>query len=199
MEKAAEVSQQQRLPFADFGCLSLPLGVFFLPLAVAIGCPHNLLACCTSARVVRGLHLLWRGGGPAVNGARLMLGVLLGVLLWGLGCCSTAATARMVEGRGVGLPAANAGTPDQQRMTACRAAYLAALADLAGKVYGTQVQADAKVVNMQFAGESVEAAVTGLVEGVEVISNTYDPQSGMAAAVVRVVLDARRRAPAPAQ
>ncbi len=132
-----------------------------------------------------------------MNGARLTLCGLLGVLLvFGAGCSAMGGHRHgplVLEGRGVGLPTADANTPDQQRMTACQAAYYRALADLAGKVYGTHIEQESKVVNMQFAGESLQTDVSGLLDGVEVVSNEYDPKSGMATAVVRVELDGEGR------
>lgn len=131
--------------------------------------------------------------------ARLSVcGLLIALMACGTGCATMhagprATGIRVVEGQGVGLPAADAKTPDQQRMTACRAAYYGALADLAGKVYGTKLAQESKVVNMQFAGETVQAGVSGLLEGVEVVSNDYDPERGMAMAVVRVGLDREGR------
>ena len=135
-----------------------------------------------------------------MNVVRLTLCGLLGVfLVLGAGCSAMgerhAGAVRVFEGRGVGLPAADAATPDQQAMTARRAAYFRALADLAGKVYGTHIAQEAKVVNMQFAGENLQTGVSGLLAGVEVVSNEYDPQTRMATAVVRVALDREDRRP----
>jgi hypothetical protein len=154
-----------------------------------------------------------------VNSSRVMLGALVvGLLACGVGCAGPRAAARdtgiveatgdaflekadtggnlpgiewdsVLEGKGTGLPATNAATADQKMITACKAAYYEALADLVAKVSGTQVRQESRVVDMQFAGETVQAGRSAVLEGVKVVSNEYDPQRQVATAVVQVGLD----------
>lgn len=159
-----------------------------------------------------------------VNSARVMLcGLLVVLLAWGVGCATSRATVghtrvieatgeafleetdrdigvpaveweSVVEGQGMGLPAADAATPAQKMMTARKAAYYSALADLLGKVSGTQVKQESSVRNMQFAGETVEASRAGVLQGVQVVRSDYDEEGQVAMVVVRVGLDKEGRA-----
>ena len=95
----------------------------------------------------------------------------------------------VVEGQGTGLPAADALTSEQKMMTATKAARYTALADLLGKVSGTQVKQESAVRNMQFAGETVEVSRVGTLEGVQVVKSEYDPKTQVATVVVRIGLD----------
>ena len=95
----------------------------------------------------------------------------------------------VVEGQGTGLPAADAVTPEQKMMTATKAARYTALADLLGKVSGTQVKQESAVRNMQFAGETIEVSRAGTLEGVQIAKSEYDQKTQVATVVVRIGLD----------
>ena len=100
----------------------------------------------------------------------------------------------VVEGQGTGLPAADAATPEQKMMTATKAARYNALADLLGKVSGTQVKQESAVHNLQFAGETVEVSRAGTLEGVQFVKSDYDEKTQIATAVVRIGLDKQGKA-----
>jgi len=95
----------------------------------------------------------------------------------------------VVEGYGQGFPATDAVSEEQRRMTALRAARYVALGDLLGKIGGTRVRQESKVLNMQFAGEAVEVERAGMLEGVQVVRSEYDPERQIASVTVRVGLD----------
>lgn len=154
-----------------------------------------------------------------MNSARVVVcGLLVALLSLGVGCASSRASAghrqvieatgeafiegtdrdigvpaveweSVVEGQGTGLPAADAATPEQKMMTATKAARYTALADLLGKVSGTQVRQESAVRNMQFAGETIEVSRAGVLDGVQVVKSEYDAKTQVATVVVRIGLD----------
>jgi len=96
-----------------------------------------------------------------------------------------------LEATGQGIAAAGASTEFQQRMTAVQAARSRALAGLVEELEGTEIAREAKVLNMQFAGESVSSRTHGELRGIQVVDEEYDPETGVAQVTVRVGLDER--------
>ncbi len=85
---------------------------------------------------------------------------------------------------GVGFPAAESGNRSQMMLTAMEAAKYRALASLAAQVEGLQISRESRVLNMQFAGEAIEARVEGLLSGARVVKSEWDPNEGVAKVTV---------------
>ncbi|MFO7957953.1 MAG: hypothetical protein R6X33_12740 [Candidatus Brocadiia bacterium] len=96
-----------------------------------------------------------------------------------------------LEATGEGMAAAGASTEFQQKTTALQAARSRALARLVEDLEGTEIAREAKVLNMQFAGESVSSRTRGELRGVQVITEEYNPETRVAQVTVRVGLDER--------
>lgn len=113
------------------------------------------------------------------------------------GCAETLSRAELrasdsgaiIEATGVGLPAVNAATADQRRLTALEAARHGALAQLAENAHGVRVAKESRVRDAVFAGQEVEARVRGVLAGAQVVSSEYDEGAQIARVTVRVALD----------
>lgn len=119
---------------------------------------------------------------------------LLG-LLWS-GCAvmdAGAGDVRVVLASAQGLPAAYATAEPARRFTALESARQRALAKLAEELYGVRVERAAKVRDMQFAGEEIEAQVQGELRGAQVVHSEYDEETGLAEVTLRVGVDASGR------
>jgi len=86
---------------------------------------------------------------------------------------------------GYGMPSADADSPQIREFTALEAARQRALAGLAELAYGAYMERVSRVKDMRFAGETVEAAVSGQVKGAHVVSSSYDIETGLAEVTVR--------------
>lgn len=90
----------------------------------------------------------------------------------------------MVTGEGV--PAADAKTPGQKRLTAERAATVVAYRQLAEILDGLCVAGDTYVRNASVQYDVVRTAVTGFIKGAQVIHKEYNEQEEIALVIVKV-------------
>jgi len=95
----------------------------------------------------------------------------------------------IMEATGRGLPASNAETEIQKRLSALEAAKYRALAKLLEKIHGFHLTRSAKVQDMAFAGEELGIKISGELEGVTVVKSTYDEKGEIAETTVSVKLD----------
>jgi hypothetical protein len=100
-----------------------------------------------------------------------------------------AAFGTVLQATGTGFPAADAATAGQRRLTAMEAAKYRALAALVEKAEGTRIERESRVLNLQFAGEAIEATTTGKLTGVSVVKREWDESEQQAEVTLRVVLD----------
>ncbi len=100
----------------------------------------------------------------------------------------------VAEGKGVGFPAASATTSGQKRLTALAAARYRALADVAETLHGTHLTKESRVADMAFAGEEIEAKVSGILPQAQVVDSRYDEDAEIAEVTVKVVLDSEGNA-----
>ena len=91
-----------------------------------------------------------------------------------------------ITAEGLGFPSDAATTKFQKKVTALEAAKYRALVALIEKKEGVTVSKQAKVVDMVFAGEKVEVNTTGKLDGVFVVSETYDSVAEVATVVVAI-------------
>ncbi len=87
---------------------------------------------------------------------------------------------------GEGLPAANAATPGQKRLTAQRAAEVVAYRNLAQFLSGVAVVGDTTTQDMQIRYDVVRTAVNGFIKGAQVIYKDYNDREGSAMVLVKV-------------
>ena len=96
----------------------------------------------------------------------------------------------LIEGQmmvtGEGLPAKNASSPGEKRLTAERAATVLAYRNLAEMIYGVAVAGDTYVRNAADQYDLVRAAVTGFVKGAEVVHKEYNEREEVALVIVKV-------------
>ncbi len=95
----------------------------------------------------------------------------------------------IIEATGKGLPAPHAPTDIQKKFTALEAAKYRAIAELAEKVRGMRVTRTGEVRDMAFAGEKIAIEMSGQIEGVHIVRQTYDEATGLAEVTVRVGMD----------
>jgi hypothetical protein len=88
---------------------------------------------------------------------------------------------------GQGLPKAG-GSPAQQRLTALRAAEVAAYRRLAEIVDGVAVAGQTTVHDCSLANDTVRTAVNGFVRGARKLHEEWDPKEGMATVFMQVGL-----------
>ena len=119
---------------------------------------------------------------------------LLGLLSSGCTVMDPGASdVRIVLASAQGLPAAYATAEPARRFTALESARQRALAKLAEELHGVRVERAAKVRDMQFAGEEIEAQVQGELKGAQVVRSEYDEETGLAEVTVRIGVDASGR------
>ncbi len=94
-----------------------------------------------------------------------------------------------LEIMGKGLASSQAATDIQKRLTAQQAAKYRAMAELVERTRGIHVTREASVKDMAFAEEKVDVQLSGQVEGVMVVREDYDEDTGMAEVTLRVALD----------
>jgi len=94
----------------------------------------------------------------------------------------------VIEAAGRGLPAPNAVNDAQKQLTAQEAARYRALAKLAEELEGLKVTRVARVTDMAFAGEEVNANLSVDLKGITEVASTYDAEAEIAEVTLRVVL-----------
>lgn len=104
---------------------------------------------------------------------------------------------RAARATGTGFPAPDAPSDQLRRLTAVEAARHVALARLVEQLEGARVSQSSRVRNMIFAGQEVESATSGDLNGARVVDVDYDDSSGVANVTVLVGLDEDGR-PVPA-
>jgi hypothetical protein len=90
----------------------------------------------------------------------------------------------VVEGEG--LPSRDASTPGQKRLTAQRAAEIIAYRNLAQVLDGIAVVGDSTTKDLQMRYDFVRTAVTGFVEGAQVVCKDYNEKDEVALVLVKV-------------
>jgi len=90
----------------------------------------------------------------------------------------------VVEGEG--LPAKDASTPGQKRLTAQRAAEIIAYRNLAQFLDGIAVVGDSQTKDLQMRYDFVRTAVTGFVKGAQIVYKDYNEKDEVALVLVKV-------------
>lgn len=91
----------------------------------------------------------------------------------------------VVKGEGAAPQDAGASRA-QKRIMAIRAAKVEALREVAEIVDGVRIEGETMLVNAVAESDLIRATVQGVIRGAEVVSEAYDPFSGMAAVYVSV-------------
>ncbi len=94
-----------------------------------------------------------------------------------------------VESKGEGMPAPGTSTVLQKRLTAVEAARCRALAGLVEELGGLEVERESRVLNLQFAAETVEARSAGQLWGIETVAEEFDEEADIAEVTLRIYLD----------